>query len=292
MKKLYHLLFFLLLIPVGICFSADANPYTTLAESLATDCAADNVEPMTKADCDRLVIALNGPTQGLALKYDIYQEALEMYGKHKNVDLIIEQEDLLKTQIENRDKAKEENKTEEENVAKEEIETIKTEIAKLESELQKCKKWIEDGDQTVNHWCESPLSTEKYGGSGKYFRAQEQKVNDRTLAYLGSRTSHFDTAILSVGNEHLLNLFLGTNEDTIEHNVLHKTIKIMAQALGTFAVLILIVGGLLMITSQGDENRLQKGKNILFYTILGLVMAFTAYILVQFVISILFTATG
>jgi len=49
------------------------------------------------------VIALNGPTQGLALKYGIYQEALEMYGKHENVGLIIEQEDLLKTQIENRD---------------------------------------------------------------------------------------------------------------------------------------------------------------------------------------------
>ena len=308
------ILFLILLISAEICFSDEnppANPYTTLAKSLKTDCEKEDVEPMTKADCNRLVKSLNDPSEGLAGKYDIYQEALlkhtdhfkgtkecpdtvDDYSVYGFSDIIACEEKIHNVQTELAKKVDnrkgEFNGTDDE--LKEVIENTKATIGSIESIIQKCKEWIEYGDQTLNHWCGTPLSGKEYGGVGKIFRAQEQIVNDRTLAYLGSRTSHFDTDVLSVGNEKLLNLFIGTNEDTIEHNVLHKTIKIMAQALGTFAVLILIVGGLLMITSQGDENRLQKGKNILFYTILGLIMAFTAYILVQFVISILFTATG
>jgi len=308
MKKLYHLLFFLLLIPVGICFSADANPYTTLAESLEEDCKGGptgNIEPITQADCDRLVAALND----LAGKYDLYQKKLLDHTDHfkgtddcpDNVQVPVQdgfsniiacEEKIHNTQTaldkKKADREGEFDKTDDE--LKEIIEDVKNNIGLIESAIQKCREWIETGDGDGRN-C-GQLSTDEYKGIGKIFRTQEQVVNELTLTYLGSRTSHFDTAILSVGNEHLLNIFLGTSEDTIEHNVLHKIIKIMAQALGTFAVLILIVGGLLMITSQGDENRLQKGKNIVFYTILGIIMAFTAYILVQFVISILFTATG
>lgn len=79
--------------------------------------------------------------------------------------------------------------------------------------------------------------------------------------------------------------------ETGKNNILNKIIKLFAQILGTFGVLMLVIGGILMITSEGDENRLQRGKNIFFYTVVGLLVAFMSFIAVQFIIALLFTVT-
>jgi len=58
--------------------------------------------------------------------------------------------------------------------------------------------------------------------------------------------------------------------------------------IGSIAILAIIVGGLIMITSSGNENMLQKGKTIFLYAIIGLVVALSAYIISTFVQSTFF----
>lgn len=109
------------------------------------------------------------------------------------------------------------------------------------------------------------------------------------LDLLSKMTSKFSIKDkLSVGKE--AELTIVDPEEGKNTNILNRIIKIFAQVLGTFGVLMLVIGGILMITSEGDENRLQKGKNIFFYTVVGLLVAFASFMAVQFIISILFTA--
>ncbi len=118
-----------------------------------------------------------------------------------------------------------------------------------------------------------------------------KKVQFDKLQELAENSSTFDAQknLSSGGNEGSLTL---TTEPTLDTNILHKAVKLGAQILGTFAILVLIIGGVLMVTSEGDENRLQKGKNIFYYTIVGLLVGFLAYVGVQFIISVLFTTAG
>lgn len=89
---------------------------------------------------------------------------------------------------------------------------------------------------------------------------------------------------LSVGNEGSLEL---SAEDT-EQNILYRVIDLMIKTLGTVVVLLYVVGGFFIITSQGDENQLQKGKTIVTYTSLGLVIALSSYIIISVVMSAAF----
>jgi len=116
-----------------------------------------------------------------------------------------------------------------------------------------------------------------------------KQVTMKEIEALSNRTAGWRvTEGLQVGNEGNLSLIQNQGGTWIPD----KIIKLMAQIIGTFAILILAFGGLMMITSEGDENRLQNGKNIFFYTIVGLLVAFISYIGVQFIISVLFTTGG
>ncbi len=68
-------------------------------------------------------------------------------------------------------------------------------------------------------------------------------------------------------------------------------INFITKIIGTIAMVLIIVGGLMMIVSQGEEHLLQKGKDTLTTAIFGLVISMFAYIIVRFVQS-LFYLTG
>ena len=67
-------------------------------------------------------------------------------------------------------------------------------------------------------------------------------------------------------------------------------IDFLIKVIGTVCVVFIIVGGVLMMSSQGDDSRIQKGKTIITQAIIGLVIAFGSYILVSFVQSIIYVA--
>jgi len=70
--------------------------------------------------------------------------------------------------------------------------------------------------------------------------------------------------------------------------LLIRVINILTLLIGTFAFVMIIIGGFTWATSGGDETKIDKGKAILTQTILGLVVAFTSYLLVTFVLSFFF----
>lgn len=56
---------------------------------------------------------------------------------------------------------------------------------------------------------------------------------------------------------------------------------------GAVALLMFVVGGLMWMTSAGNEQRVKKGKDILTWATMGLVIIFTAYALLRFVFEVL-----
>ena len=56
---------------------------------------------------------------------------------------------------------------------------------------------------------------------------------------------------------------------------------------GIVAVIMLIIGGIRYVTSGGDAKKVTDAKNTVLYAIIGLVIAFLAFAIVNFVISAL-----
>ncbi|MBQ3453094.1 hypothetical protein IJG28_02805 [Candidatus Saccharibacteria bacterium] len=56
---------------------------------------------------------------------------------------------------------------------------------------------------------------------------------------------------------------------------------------GIIAVVMLIIGGIKYVVSGGDSKKVTDAKNTVLYAIIGLVIAFLAFAIVNFVISAL-----
>jgi len=54
---------------------------------------------------------------------------------------------------------------------------------------------------------------------------------------------------------------------------------------GTISLLLFIYGGLVLMTSAGVSAKIETGKNIIVYAVVGMAIVFTSYILVKFVIQ-------
>lgn len=54
---------------------------------------------------------------------------------------------------------------------------------------------------------------------------------------------------------------------------------------GAVAVIMLIIGGLLYVTSNGDSKRVEGAKNTILYAIVGIIVAVLAFAAVHFVIT-------
>lgn len=53
--------------------------------------------------------------------------------------------------------------------------------------------------------------------------------------------------------------------------------------IGGVAILFLIYGGITVMTSSGRPDKLQKGKEYIFYAIAGLALAFFGFMFIEFV---------
>ena len=60
---------------------------------------------------------------------------------------------------------------------------------------------------------------------------------------------------------------------------------------GIIAVIMLIIGGIRYVTSGGDAKKVTDAKNTVLYAIIGLVIAFLAFAIVNFVVSALPSST-
>ena len=68
-------------------------------------------------------------------------------------------------------------------------------------------------------------------------------------------------------------------------NVLRTALQVFSIVVGIVAVLMLIVGGLKFIMSQGDSSQVATARNTILYAIAGLVVVFFAQFIVRFVLT-------
>ncbi len=64
-----------------------------------------------------------------------------------------------------------------------------------------------------------------------------------------------------------------------------KIINVVLGVLGVVAVAVVIYGGFLFLTAQGDPGRIKKGKDSITWGIIGLVIALLSWSIINFVLS-------
>jgi uncharacterized membrane protein YjfL (UPF0719 family) len=67
--------------------------------------------------------------------------------------------------------------------------------------------------------------------------------------------------------------------------VIGNIITAVLGIVGSLALVMFIFGGLTWMTAAGNTERVTKGKNILIWATIGLIVIFTSYALVEFVIK-------
>lgn len=67
--------------------------------------------------------------------------------------------------------------------------------------------------------------------------------------------------------------------------ILKNVIDVMLYLAGAIAVVIIVIGGIRYITSDGDPGAASKAKNTIIYALVGLVIAVMSYSIVNFVIG-------
>lgn len=80
----------------------------------------------------------------------------------------------------------------------------------------------------------------------------------------------------------------GCPSDLFGNNGIFKRItNTILYIVGIIAVIMLIIGGIKYVISGGDAKKVTDAKNTVLYAIIGLIVAFLAFAIVNFVISAL-----
>jgi glucose uptake protein GlcU len=72
-----------------------------------------------------------------------------------------------------------------------------------------------------------------------------------------------------------------------EHGVFKNITNTVLYIVGILAVIMLIIGGIKYVTSGGDSKKVTDAKNTILYAIIGLIICFLAFAIVNFVIAAL-----
>lgn len=56
---------------------------------------------------------------------------------------------------------------------------------------------------------------------------------------------------------------------------------------GVIAIIVIIIGGITMMTSQGSPDKVKKARNAIIYALVGLVIALLAFAITTFILSAL-----
>lgn len=68
-------------------------------------------------------------------------------------------------------------------------------------------------------------------------------------------------------------------------DIIKAVTNILLFVLGAIAVIMIIIGGIKYVVSQGDQSALTSAKNTILYSVIGLIVALLAYGIVNFVVD-------
>jgi glucose uptake protein GlcU len=75
------------------------------------------------------------------------------------------------------------------------------------------------------------------------------------------------------------------NTKTTLAGVFGEVANILIFLVGAVSVIMIIIGGLRYVTSNGDSKNVESAKNTLLYAVIGLIVAIVSYAIVNFVVT-------
>ena len=105
------------------------------------------------------------------------------------------------------------------------------------------------------------------------------------FAFVLNNTNHFCYAAIGDANKPVqLTNPLGNTDDDKDINILiGQIINAVLGIVGSLALVMFIYGGFVWMLAAGNNEKVQKGKDILVWATIGLVIIFSAYAIVKFV---------
>ena len=73
--------------------------------------------------------------------------------------------------------------------------------------------------------------------------------------------------------------------ESLSEGFVKPTINIILWVVGVAAVIVIVVAGLKYVTSSGNPSAVSSAKTTILYAVIGLVIAITAYAIVNFVLK-------
>ncbi|MFB6181291.1 MAG: hypothetical protein ABEJ24_00120 [Candidatus Magasanikbacteria bacterium] len=73
--------------------------------------------------------------------------------------------------------------------------------------------------------------------------------------------------------------------------IVGRIIQVGLGLLGIIAFVLIVYGGFMIMTAGGNEEQVEDGKNILFYSVIGIAIILSAYSITSWVISQFYAAT-
>ncbi|MFA6027410.1 MAG: hypothetical protein WC752_00585 [Patescibacteria group bacterium] len=74
--------------------------------------------------------------------------------------------------------------------------------------------------------------------------------------------------------------------------IIANVIRAMLGVLGAVTLLMFIYGGFMLVFSQGNEEKLKKGRGTLIWAIIGMAIVLTSYSILSYVFKIIAGSTG
>lgn len=81
------------------------------------------------------------------------------------------------------------------------------------------------------------------------------------------------------------NSTLCANKDENINGLITNVINVLLFVVGIISVVMIIIGGIMYATSAGDAGAVTKAKNTILYAVIGLVVAFLAFAIVNWVVN-------
>lgn len=76
------------------------------------------------------------------------------------------------------------------------------------------------------------------------------------------------------------------NKEEDANNLIGVLVNTLLFLVGALSTVMIIVGGIFYATSAGDSSKITKAKNTIMYAVVGLVVAFVAYAIVNWVLKL------
>lgn len=68
-------------------------------------------------------------------------------------------------------------------------------------------------------------------------------------------------------------------------DVVKTVVNVLLYVIGVISVLMIIIGGIMYVTSAGEAGRIKTAKDTILYAIIGLAVAFFAFAIVNWVLT-------